>query len=325
MAETWLFDALLAVLLPFLAWRILTHPDLFRAVVLFIVFGLLLSLVWVRLQAPDVALAEAAIGAGLTGALFLNALGRTRAPRPLSATSPGKDAEQRVALAVPERRRRFTHARMLLAMFSLAVGLMLVQIVLAPTIQSPGLTTAAQNSLPHSGVTNPVTAVLLNFRGYDTLLEIAVLLLAVFGVWSLEPSSAFSPSSLPTDPGPVLMGLARVLPPIMLVVSAYLLWLGAFAPGGAFQGGAILAAGGLLLLLSNKLRPAQVNEQLWRFVLVFGFGVFLVIAVAVMPVTGYLLAYPSDQAGGLILLIETTLTVSIACILVTLFTGRPFQ
>ncbi len=53
-------------------------PDLFRAIVLFIAFGLLMALAWVRLDAPDVALAEAAIGAGLTGALLLGALARLR-------------------------------------------------------------------------------------------------------------------------------------------------------------------------------------------------------------------------------------------------------
>lgn len=75
---TWVFDGVLAVILPLIAWYLLVVRDLFRAVVLFIVFGLLLSLVWVRLQAPDIALAEAAIGAGLTGVLFLNALGHMR-------------------------------------------------------------------------------------------------------------------------------------------------------------------------------------------------------------------------------------------------------
>ncbi len=72
----WAFDGLLAVTLLWLAGRALTSPDLFRAVVLFIAFGLLLSLIWVRLEAPDIALAEAAIGAGLTGALLLSALAR---------------------------------------------------------------------------------------------------------------------------------------------------------------------------------------------------------------------------------------------------------
>jgi uncharacterized MnhB-related membrane protein len=73
-AEAWVFDALLAIVLAALAGGALTVHDLFKAVVLFIAFGLLLSLAWVRLQAPDIALAEAAIGAGLTGVLFLNAL-----------------------------------------------------------------------------------------------------------------------------------------------------------------------------------------------------------------------------------------------------------
>jgi energy-converting hydrogenase B subunit D len=72
----WLFDGFLAASLLWLAWRLLTTPNLFRAVVLFIVFGLLMALTWARLNAPDVALAEAAVGAGITGALFLDALGR---------------------------------------------------------------------------------------------------------------------------------------------------------------------------------------------------------------------------------------------------------
>ena len=72
----WLFDLPLALLLLWLAWRLLSSPDLFKAVVLFIAFGLLMAVAWVRLHAIDVALAEAAIGAGVTGALFLSAINR---------------------------------------------------------------------------------------------------------------------------------------------------------------------------------------------------------------------------------------------------------
>ncbi len=70
------FDLTLILTLVGLAWRLLATPDLFKAIVLFIAFGLLMALAWVRLQAPDIALAEAAIGAGVTGALFLWALKR---------------------------------------------------------------------------------------------------------------------------------------------------------------------------------------------------------------------------------------------------------
>ncbi len=72
------FDLLLGLGLLWLAWRALACPELFKAVVLFVSFGLLLALAWVRLAAPDVALAEAAIGAGLTGALLMVALARLR-------------------------------------------------------------------------------------------------------------------------------------------------------------------------------------------------------------------------------------------------------
>jgi energy-converting hydrogenase B subunit D len=73
------FDLVLAGALIWVAWRALTVADLFRAVVLFIAFGLLMTLAWVRLRAPDLALAEAAIGAGLTGALLIDAVGHLRA------------------------------------------------------------------------------------------------------------------------------------------------------------------------------------------------------------------------------------------------------
>jgi energy-converting hydrogenase B subunit D len=78
----WLFDLMLVVGLVLLAWRVMVTPSLFRAVVLFITLGLLLALSWVRLGAPDVALAEAAIGAGLTGALLLDAVGQMESERP---------------------------------------------------------------------------------------------------------------------------------------------------------------------------------------------------------------------------------------------------
>ena len=73
-----ILDVLLVIALLWSALRSLMTRDLFRAVVLFIVFGLLMALVWARLHAPDIALAEAAIGAGLTGALLLDTVGYLR-------------------------------------------------------------------------------------------------------------------------------------------------------------------------------------------------------------------------------------------------------
>jgi len=74
------FDVALAASLVALAWFSLRTADLFRCCVLFIVFGVIMAIAWLRLRAPDVALAEAAIGSGLTGALLLGALRRLTGP-----------------------------------------------------------------------------------------------------------------------------------------------------------------------------------------------------------------------------------------------------
>ncbi len=70
-----LVDLLLAALLLWLGWQTLASRSLFRAIVPFVAFGSSMGLAWARLDAPDVALAEVAVGAGLTGALFLAASG----------------------------------------------------------------------------------------------------------------------------------------------------------------------------------------------------------------------------------------------------------
>lgn len=67
-------DLSLAFGLLFLAWFTLSqsHSDSFKSIVLFMAFGLFMALTWVRLEAPDVALAEAAVGSGITGAIYLS-------------------------------------------------------------------------------------------------------------------------------------------------------------------------------------------------------------------------------------------------------------
>ena len=81
------FDLLLCGTLIALAIAALTSREPRRGVILFIALGLLLSLVWARLRAPDLAIAEAAIGAGLAGALLLAAA--RRASRQQSSSGQG--------------------------------------------------------------------------------------------------------------------------------------------------------------------------------------------------------------------------------------------
>ncbi|NGP52692.1 sodium:proton antiporter [Thioalkalivibrio sp. XN8] len=185
---------------------------------------------------------------------------------------------------------------------------------------APGLSGAVAAALPDSGASNPVTAVLLNFRGYDTLLEMAVLTAAVVGVWSLGPA----PRIRETEPSPVLLGMNSVLIPLAPLICAYLLWAGSSRPGGAFQAGAVLAAAGVLFIISGRRPAVHLPAAPMSWGIVAGLGVFLAVALAVMPGGRELLEYPRGLAGALILLVETAATVSIALILAGLFIGgRP--
>lgn len=171
-------------------------------------------------------------------------------------------------------------------------------------------------TLAQSGVTHPVTAVLLNFRGYDTLLEIAVLLIALIGLTAVARRGEAPAATAAVEP--VLTTLARLAAPLMVLVAVYLLWAGAHRPGGAFQAGAVLAAAAVLLHLT-RLLPAWATPGTWlRAGLAGGFLLFLAIAAALLA-EGALLKYPPAQAGLLILAIESGLTVSLGLILAGLF------
>ncbi|MDX1393082.1 MAG: hydrogenase subunit MbhD domain-containing protein [Gemmatimonadota bacterium] len=67
-------DPILAVALLLLAGGAVGLPGLFRSIVLYVAFGLVLVLVWVRLGVPDIGLAEVALAAGVTGVLLMVSL-----------------------------------------------------------------------------------------------------------------------------------------------------------------------------------------------------------------------------------------------------------
>lgn len=302
------FDVVMALVLPWVAWTALASRDLFRAVVLFIAFGLLLALVWTRLDAPDIALAEAAIGAGLTGALLLDAL--TDFGRYDDDPGPGRGMK---------RSEPALHALLVMGVitWTFIVGYAVVQLP-----SDVGLRAAVEAQLPRSGVSHPVTAVLLNFRAYDTLLEVGVLLLAVLGAWSLRaPTTA---PTVPLPPSTVLRAMVQIIVPVMVLSAGYLLWRGSHAPGGAFQGGAVFAAALVLLFLASGLRLPVALRGIHRVLVSAGLVLFLAVAVWPLARNAMLLQYPPAHAKALILLVESALTVSIGVILALLFVGsRP--
>ena len=301
-AILWAFDVVLAVTLVALAAGVLATASLFRSIVLFIVFGLTMTIAWARLDAVDLGLVEAAVGAGLTGALLLNTLGHMRSQADFTP-EPSRGPVGRLALALAAG----------------TAGLAIGAAVWAWPDAFAGLGDRVDAQLVKSGAENPVTAVLLNFRAYDTLLEIGVLVVAVVAVWALSPMRGRVLDADP--PGPVLAGFIHLLVPVVVLVAGYLLWIGTDAPGGAFQAGAVLAAAGVLLLITGRVAPPQLQAIVERGAVVLGLVSFLAVGVAVMAGGHAFLELPDAWAKALILLLESLLTISIAIVLVVLFAG----
>lgn len=199
---------------------------------------------------------------------------------------------------------------------ALALAAALIAAMLDLPASAVALPQAVAANLDQSGVRHPVTAVLLNFRGYDTLLEVAVLLLALLSVLAVGGERDVAHAVPPGEP--VLQTLARLLVPLMILTAGYLLWAGAHRPGGAFQAAAVMAAAAVLLQLA-RLLPTWIRPGLLlRLGLTSGFLIFLAVAAALLA-EGSLLQYPHAWAGILILFIEAGLTCSLSLTLAGLF------
>ncbi|MCQ4302547.1 sodium:proton antiporter [Stutzerimonas frequens] len=292
----WLLDAVLGLLLLGLAGGALHVRQLYAGVLLFIAFGLVLALVWARLGAADLALAEAAIGAGLTGVLLFAALAR----------QPRAGSEPQLS-----RRRRLAAVAVLLPL------LLMVLPQLAPLAElQPGVPAQIDAALAQSGVEHPVTAVLLNFRAWDTLLELAVLLLALLGarqLGTLQPQLS--------EPWPLLRAWGRTLAPLLVLAGGYVLWRGAASPGGAFQAGALLASGIVLLRLAGALPALYWSFWPLRLLVLIGLLLFVGVAAACAWFGDGWLHYPVGWAKPLIVFIEAAATLSIAASLSLLVIG----
>ncbi|HQR51910.1 MAG TPA: DUF4040 domain-containing protein [Burkholderiales bacterium] len=308
---TWSFtvDLAMVVLLLVIAVFAITVRSTFAAVIAFAAYGLLVAVAWVRLQAVDVALTEAAIGSGLTGVLLLGAAARLRAtdqPPPPERTAPGLRASA--------------------AGVSAAVAAALGAAVWFLPEPAPTLAPAAVASIDSTGLGNPVTAVLMAYRAADTLLEKIVLVLAVVGVWSLAPDRAWGgrPGTLyRPDADGVLSFFARVLPPFGVVIGIYLMWTAADHPGGAFPGGTILAAMWVLAMMAGLADAPPVSSVSLRWLVLAGPVVFSAVGFLGMAIADAFLAYPVAFAKPLIVAIEIPMLLSIAVMLGMLLAGVP--
>jgi multicomponent Na+:H+ antiporter subunit B len=153
------------------------------AVVAFGAYSLGLAMVWVVFQAPDVALTEAAVGAGVTTALFLLLVARTWQTDAAATDRAGTPADR----TTPVRRARRPRLRSLAVAALVSLGLLLTVPSLPPigAADAPAFGPVTEFYLSDAAdrsIDNVVTAVLVVYRGFDTFGEVAVVFAAAVAV-----------------------------------------------------------------------------------------------------------------------------------------------
>ncbi|MCG5529060.1 MULTISPECIES: Na(+)/H(+) antiporter subunit B [Halorhodospira] len=295
-------DLVLASGLVVLAWYAVVGGSLFRGIVMFVVFGMVLALAWAWLGSPDLAMAEAAIGAGVTGALLMIAYWRLKRINAVEPVDPSP-------------------IRSWVAGGVAVLGTVVVGMIGLASLEALGGSAEAARmmnaALPETGLGNPITGVLIFFRNLDTLLEVAVLLAAYAGARAALGSHR---AELPQPPSstPLFDGLVTVVGPLTVVVAIYLLQAGSQLPGGAFQAGATLAALAVMLMLAGRLTPASEADLFTKAGLVVGTLVFCLVGLGALLIDRPLLGVPGTWA---VYLIEAAMMVSIALTLALLFAG----
>lgn len=199
----------------------------------------------------------------------------------------------------------------------ISICTMVLMIIIGSSSATGTLEHLVTQNIERSGVNNPITAVLLNYRSFDTLLEVAVILLVAIAVKPDSHEATLKPK-LEKHQKILLISLINTIVPIAILTSGYLLWIGASEPGGAFQAGALLA-GALIVLSSIHYSASRVIIQLVDFACCIGLAVFSIIGLLMLFKNGKFLQYAGAEASIMILIIEFSVTISIACILLNLY------
>jgi len=199
-------------------------------------------------------------------------------------------------------------------------GALLLFMLLCSTLLSleafdPLIDQQVTRHLPESGVSHPVTAVLLNFRALDTLLEVGVVLLALIAIYTLDPHFRYRPIS---SENTITNTFVALLFPLILLCSFYLLYSGSYQSGGAFAAAALLAGGIIIVRLVKPGYLSDLQELSLRFVYVSGLLFFVGVGAGTL-FSGAFLQYRNAMATFLIVSIETVLTFSLGVILATYF------
>lgn len=315
-------NAVLLGIMLITAVTIARQRNLFVATMLSSIFSLSMACLFVVLDAVDVALTEAAVGAGISAVLMLSALALTRfedrPPRP------------------------FAHWTALVACLGLGALLMYAasgwtRLGAADTpVQTHPLTSHyLQRSAEEIDIPNVVTSVLASYRGFDTLGEVTVVLTAALAVMLLLRAPIIRHSPPAPTPGrdnnsrnTVLRVVTKNLMPVILLYALYVQFHGEYSPGGGFQAGVIFAAGVVLYALvfglerARRVVPARVMRGIAPLGVLLYAGVGVYALLRGRAFLDYSALSPADPVHGQhlgIILVELGVGLTVAASMVLIF------
>jgi multicomponent Na+:H+ antiporter subunit B len=286
------------------------------------IFSLMMAANFFILDAADVALTEAAVGAGVSTVLFMGALSLT---------------------AEHEHVREKLRALPLVALGLLSAVLVVVSFA-QPRLGDPAAP-VHQHVAPWYlsetptliDIPNVVTAILASFRGYDTLGEVIVVFTAGIGVLSVL---GFRPKKRQRLSGEamasrvrgvqhhaILRVVGKLIIPLLMLFGLLVQFHGEYSPGGGFSAGALFAAAVMLYgILEGADRSAQAFPQTVMLRLAaLGASLYTAVGVACMALGGGFLDYSvlsADPVAGQqlgILLVEFGVGLTVTAVLIMIF------
>jgi len=291
------FDVVLLSLLVVSAAAVCAMKSLMASVIIYGSYSVIKALVWIQLSAPDLAITEAAVSAGISGILYFVVLKRVLVVK--------KEYQEQDEYKSPERLkldkgifRRFYNAVSVAIGVGLG-GVLMYTVSVLPPFGDPS--NPANNEVPRkfiedgiqdTGALNVVASMLFDYRAFDTLGEAAVLIAAVCSVLILlrndGPLNTFHAFKRDVEkPGQdiILKNMSFLLVGTILVYGAYVVLNGHLTPGGGFSGGAILGAGLVLYVtafgttqsykfLNYKICSRVLSLSLLFYIVVKGYSFF---------------------------------------------------
>ena len=330
----------LLILLVVCALTACIGKNLLTAVVKYMSFSLIMSVIWVLLQSPDLAITEAAVGAGITSVLYFLTLKKIRAidvRKKESEDLPHESAVYLVAHYFTHNTRLRTIYKIFAVIFCLAfAGILLYMVAYLPNFggaDNPINNEVAQRyieqGIQESGAVNIVTGMILFYRAFDTFGESTVLFSAASAVLILlridtkdKQHFVSVDTDLAVKPDPILQKISLVLVPSLIYFGVYIILNGHLSPGGGFSGGSIMGAG--LILFESSFGPQRVrrfiNEESYTSIKISALYVYGIIVsyFFLTGANGILSAIPLGTPGAIlssggILPINIVVGVEVAC------------